>query len=190
MAPVQISTSKNYLKKITVTTSVSDGDESRDTDYDVDTLNYGFTMEILPRIFDHGRLIMLFNLSITDFLGFERVGSSDESKSTNDDSSSSGSSGDDSDDSESESEASTLQLPTMQMRGFVQEIAMRSGQTLVLSGFEELRETTVSSGIGKAKMGLLGGTAKNEAERKVLVIMVTPEVLQSPLSQEALMRDY
>ena len=171
IAPVQISTSKNYLKEITVTTSGSNDDKSTDTDYEVDTLNYGFTMEILPRILDHGRLIVLFNLSITDFLGFERVGTSDDSE------------GDD-------SEVTKLQLPTMQMRGFVQEIAMRSGQTLVLTGFEDLNESTSTSGIGKPKMGLLGGTAYDTSTRRVLVITMTPEVLQSPLSPEALVRDY
>lgn len=171
IAPVQISTSKNYLKEITVTTSGSNDDKSTDTDYQVDTLNYGFTMEVLPRILDHGRLIVLFNLSITDFLGFEKVGTSD-------------------DGGESESEVTKLQLPTMQMRGFVQEIAMRSGQTLVLTGFENLQEQTNTSGIGKPQMGLLGGTAYDTSERRVLVITMTPEVLESPLSPEALMRDY
>ena len=185
IAPVQISTSKNYLKEITVTTSGSNDDRSTDTDYEVDTLNYGFTMEVLPRILDHGRLIVLFNLSITDFLGFEKVGTSDNSQ--NSGSSQSGSS---SSESESESEVTKLQLPTMQMRGFVQEIAMRSGQTLVLTGFENLEEGTTTSGIGKPQMGLLGGTAYDTSERRVLVITMTPEVLESPLSPEALMRDY
>lgn len=173
MAPVQISTSKNYLKEITVTTSGTNDDKSTDTDYEVDTLNYGFTMEILPRILDHGRLIVLFNLSITDFLGFEKVGTEDQGSSEKE-----------------ESEVTKLQLPTMQMRGFVQEIAMRSGQTLVLTGFEDLQEQTTTSGIGKPKMGLLGGTAYDNSNRRVLVITMTPEVLESPLSPEALMRDY
>ena len=98
-----------------------------------------------------------------------------------------GGSGGDSDD---ESETTQLQLPTMQMRGFVQEIAMRSGQTLILTGFEQTQEDISTSGVGKAKMGLLGGTANDTAERDTLVILVTPEVLQSPLAPEALMRDY
>ena len=176
VAPVQVSTSKNYLKEITVTSSGSGDDRSTDTDYEVDTLNYGFTMEILPRILDHGRLILLFNLSITDWMGFEyhNVGGA----------------GSGSGDSDDESETTQLQLPTMQMRGFVQEIAMRSGQTLILTGFEQTQEEISTSGVGKAKMGLLGGTANDTAERDTLVILVTPEVLQSPLAPEALMRDY
>ena len=188
VAPVQISTSKNYLKEITVTTSGSGEDQTKDTDYEVDTLNYGFTMEILPRILDHGRLIVLFNLSITDLVDLEKYSVSSGSSSS---SSSSSDSGEDSGDSnDGESETVDLQLPTMKMRGFVQEIAMRSGQTLVLTGFEDLSESTTTSGIGKAKMGLLGGSAENETTRNILVILMTPEVLQSPLSPEALMRDY
>ena len=185
VAPVQISDSRNYLKEITVTTSGSGEDKSTDTDYEVDTLNYGFTMEVLPRILDHGRLILLFNLSITSLVELENFtvtsGSSEESSSSE---------GDSEDDSEEEASTTSLQLPWLKMRGFVQEIAMRSGQTLVLTGFEDIDESTETSGVGKAKMGLLGGNAKNEGSRNVLVILMTPEVLQSPLSQEALMRDY
>ena len=48
-------------------------------------------------------------------------------------------------------------------------------------------DSTITSGVGKAKMGLLGGKAYNDGEQEVLVILITPEILQSPLSPEALM---
>ncbi len=182
VAPVQVSKTQNYLKEITVTSSGSGEDKSTDTDYEVDTLNYGFTMELLPRILDHGRLILLFNLSLSDVVDWKyvNVGGGDSSSSGEGEDSSNG----------EETEKTSLQLPTMEMRGFVQEIAMRSGQTLVLTGFEKLQDETKTSGIGKAKMGLLGGSAVNNTSRGVMVILLTPEILQSPLSQEALMRNY
>ncbi len=182
VAPVQISTSKNYLKEITVSSSGSGEDRTTDTDYSVDTLNYGFTMEILPRILDQGRLIVLFNLSITDLVDMYEQKIVSESGSTSTE-------GEGEVSNDRETETTKLQLPTMKMRGFVQEIAMRSGQTLVLTGFEDISESTNTSGVGRAKMGLLGGTANDATERNVLVITMTPEVLQSPLSPEALMRD-
>jgi type II secretory pathway component GspD/PulD (secretin) len=146
-------------------------------------------MEVLPRILDHGRLILLFNLSLSDVVGWRYVdvGGSSSSSSNNEDSDSEE---DDDDDDDDEVTSTSLQLPTMEMRGFVQEIAMRSGQTLVLTGFEKIRDETQGSGVGKPKMGLLGGKAVSKNERDVMVILLTPEVLQSPLSQEALMRDY
>lgn len=192
VAPVQISTSKNYLKEITVSSSGSGEDRTTDTDYSVDTLNYGFTMEILPRILDQGRLIVLFNLSITDLVDMteQKIVSSTTGESDSENTGTeTGTGTSSSSSSEAETETTKLQLPTMKMRGFVQEIAMRSGQTLVLSGFEDLSESTNTSGIGRAKMGLLGGSAINETNRNVLVITMTPEVLQSPLSPEALMRN-
>ena len=182
VAPVQITTSKNYVKEVSTTSTGSGSDRSTEVDIDVDTLTYGFTMDILPRILDHGRLIVMFSLTLTDLIALESFTSGSDSKS-----------GDDSEgeeEGENENEAKTVQLPTMTMRGFMQEVAMRSGSTLVLTGFESLNDTTNTSGIGKAKMGLLGGQAYNSNTRQVLVILMTPEVLQSPLSQESLVRDY
>ena len=183
VAPVQITTSQNYVKEINVTTSGSGEDKSVETDMDTDTLTYGFTMDILPRILDHGRLIMMFSMTMTNLVNMETFASS--SGSTD-----SGSSSEEEDDDSGEKESTRVQLPTMNMRGFMQEVAMRSGSTLVLTGFEQMTDTTASSGIGKAKMGLLGGQAYNENKRQVMVILITPEILQSPLSQESLMRDY
>jgi type IVB pilus formation R64 PilN family outer membrane protein len=180
VAPVQVANTQNYLKSITVTTSTSSDNDSKDVDYDVQELNYGFTMEVLPRVLDHGRLILLFNLSLSDVVGWKYVdvGGSSSSTSSNEDSDSE----EDDDDDDDEVKSTSLQLPTMEMRGFVQEIAMRSGQTLVLTGFEKIRDETQGSGVGKPKMGLLGGKAVNNNQRDVMVILLTPEVLQSPLS--------
>ena len=181
VAPIQVTTSENYVKKSTVTTSGTGEDRSTDTDLDVDTLTYGFTMNVLPRILDHGRLIIMFSLTMTDLLKMDQFNSK---SGLQDDMSQS------EEDSDAESESTMVQLPKMSMRGFMQEIAMTSGSTLVLSGFERVRDETLSSGIGQAKMGLLGGQAVNNNDREVLVLLMTPEVLQSPLSQEALVRDY
>jgi len=162
VAPVQITESQNYVKRVTTTTNGTGDNMSKDTDVDTDTLTWGFTMDILPRILDHGRLIMMFTMTLTNLIKMEEFASDDVH----------------------------LQLPHTNMRGFMQEVAMRSGYTLVLSGFESLRDDTNTGGVGKAKMGLLGGRATSATEREVIVIMITPEVLQSPLSQETLVRDY
>lgn len=201
VAPIVITTQQNYVKESTVTTSGSGEDRSVDTDMETDTLNYGFTLEVLPRILDHGRLILLFTMNLTDLLGLETFssdGSSSESGSS-EESGSGDAAGEGSDPNASETESSSsggdkdvtvVQLPKMQTRGFVQEIAMRSGSTLVLTGFEQVRNTISTGGIGKAKMGLLGGQAYNDSAREVMVILLTPEVLESPLSPESRMRDF
>ncbi len=185
VAPVQISTSQNYVKEVNVTSSGSGSDLNTEVDMETDTLNYGFSMELLPRILDHGRLILMFSLNLTDLISLDTFSSNNSDSNDN---------SDESDESDTEdtgdNESTTVQLPKMQMRGFIQEIAMRSGSTLVLSGFEKVQDQTISSGIGKAKMGLLGGQAYNLNTRDVMVILLTPEVLESPLSPETRMRDF
>lgn len=184
VAPVQITTAQNYVKEVNVTNYNNSSSNDSEVDMETDTLNYGFTMEILPRILDHGRLIMLFSMTLSDLLDLETFSSG--SRNT---SSSPGSSGEDTDNN-NDGETTTVQLPKMQSRGFMQEIAMKSGSTLVLTGFEQVSNNINSTGVGKAKMGLLGGSSYNQNKRDVMVILVTPEVLESPMSPEARMREF
>jgi len=177
VAPVQITTSQNYVKEVSVTNNYSSSNTSSDVDLETDTLNYGFSMEILPRILDHGRLIVLFSMSLSDLIQMDTFSS--DSLSDKDDA-----------DNDDEGDATTVQLPKMQIRGFMQEIAMKSGSTLVLTGFEQTGNNEITSGIGQAKMNLLGGRAYDQHRRDVMVILMTPEVLESPMAPESRMREF
>lgn len=195
VAPIQITTQENYVKETNVSTSGSGTDRSVDVDMETDTLNYGFMMEVLPRILNHGNLILMFSLNLTDLVSLTNFTSN--GAQTNADTLESESSDsddkddDDEDNNDAADDASTVvQLPKIQTRGFIQEIAMRSGSTLVLTGFEKVQDRMTTTGIGKAKIGILGGGALNENVRDVLVILLTPEVLESPLSAESRMRDF
>ena len=140
-------------------------------------------MEILPRILDNGRLILLFSMTLTDLLSlttFSSDGSSSGDKSKKDDD----------DNEDTGDEKTVVQLPKMQTRGFVQEIAMRSGSTLVLTGFETVQNKTDTAGIGKPKISILGGKAYATQNRNVLVILLTPEILVSPLQPETRMENF
>lgn len=177
VAPLQMTTSRNYIKEKNVTVTNSSGTVTTEVDFEVDTLTYGITMNVLPRILNHGRLILLFSLNITTLDKLRKAEGGDADTE----------SGDSSSESEEESTTSSVMLPQMTTRAFLQEIAMQSGATLILAGFEDLTDTMASAGIGKAKVGLLGGSSYNNNEREVMVILLTPEILQSPLSPEALM---
>jgi len=185
VAPVQVTTQENYVKETTIEKdSYSSSNSSTSVEMETDTLNYGFTMEILPRILDNGRLIVLFSMTLTDLISlttFSSDGSSTSGSTTDDDSTSS---------SGNDSETTVVQLPKMQTRGFVQEIAMRSGSTLVLTGFETVQNKTSTAGIGQPRLSVLGGKAFANQNRTVLVILLTPEILVSPLSPETRMENF
>ena len=189
VAPVQVTTQENYVKETTIERdNYGSDDSSTSVEMETDTLNYGFTMEILPRILDNGRLIMLFSMTLTDLISlttFSSDGSSSSGTSDSDDEDENNNSNNGSD-----SETTVVQLPKMQTRGFVQEIAMRSGSTLVLTGFETVQNKTSSAGIGQPRLSVLGGRAFANQNRTVLVILLTPEILVSPLSPETRMENF
>ena len=158
IAPIQVSTNESYVEKIETTMN----SDTTSVSITPAKINYGFTMEVLPRILDHGRLLVMFTMTLTQL---EAMG-----KATG------GGQGE-------EATTTTVQLPKIRTRGFVQEIAMTSGSTLMLTGFEEVSTLTNKS------TEMFAGTNNAEKNRNVMVILLTPEVLVSPLSPETRMRN-
>lgn len=150
IAPVQVTTDRAYVSEITEET---DSDGNSEVTIDTDTLTYGVTMQLLPRILDHGRMILMFNMALTNLITIET-----ESFTTG-----------------------RVQLPEVETRGFLQEVVLKSGSTLVLSGFEQFSNRVTKSGLGSADFSLWGGSNTSERTRSVLVVLLTPEVLESPL---------
>ena len=189
-APIQVVKTQNYISQITKTNS---GDsDTYDISVETEEIETGFTMSVLPRILDHGRILMFFNLTLSDLLSLDAVnvsgGSSSSSNSSSGDSSSGDSgSGDSSSDSKSGGDSEFIQNPVIETRGFTQEVAMKSGETLILAGYERVEDSADKKGVGNPKNTLLGGSQSAEKDRTILVIMLTPVVLESPLSPESRM---
>ena len=151
----------------------STGKDSGDASYyDISTeteeIETGFTLDVLPRILEHGRLLLMFNLTLSDLIQLERVdlGGGD---------------------TESGQGGQYIQNPIIESRGFTQEVALKSGETLVLTGYERVENEATKTGVGSATNSLLGGTAVATKTRSILVIMLTPVVLESPLTPESRM---
>ncbi len=157
-APVQVTKKQNYIASVTKTNTGTEG--NYDISTETEELETGFTMEVLPRVLDHGRLLVMFNLTLTEFVSLDEVTTG----------------------------GNTIQLPTVETRGFSQEIAMKSGQSLILSGYEKMKSSLDKSGLGDVDNTSLGGNVSTERERNVLVIILTPQVLESPLAPENRMR--
>ena len=176
-APIQVVAKQNYISEITKTNSGSTGD-NYDISVSTDEIETGFTMDVLPRIMDHGRLMMLFSLSLSNLLGMDKVYLNGDTDDNNDESENSGSTG----------KGSYVQNPRTVERGFSQEISMKSGDTLILAGYENVNTTSNKKGTGAINNNILGGAQDLRKTRTVLVILLTPVVLESPLLPESRMR--
>lgn len=176
-APIQVVKTQNYISDITKTNS---GDsDTYDISVDTEEIETGFTMSVLPRILDHGRILMFFNLTLSDLLSLDTVNVSGSKSGNNDDD----------DDDSSGGDTESIQNPVIETRGFTQEVAMKSGQTLILAGYERVEDTVDKKGVGNPENTLLGGSSSADKARTILVIMLTPVVLESPLSPESRMND-
>ncbi len=159
VAPVQVAQNRNYVSGVSSTKY--EGDTNPTYSIETSSLNLGFNMDILPRILDHGRLLLLFNMTLNTLLEMQEFVTKD----------------------------NTVMLPITETRGFSQEIVLRSGSTLILTGFEQTTDSINKSGVGSPDNLLLGGGRDSDADRAVLVILLTPEVLVSPLSPETRVND-
>lgn len=160
-APIQVIKKQNYISEYTKTV---DSEQSYDITVETEEIETGFTLDVLPRIMDHGRLMMLFSLSLSDLLALENV-NLDQSK-----------------------ESGYIQNPITEERGFSQEVALKSGETLVLSGYERVETKSQKEGLGAVNNNILGGKQSQDKSRSIVVILLTPVVLESPLLPESRMK--
>ena len=123
---------------------------------DQDDLETGFTMQLLPNVLDNGKILLLFRMSVRELLRMstQTIGEV------------------------------TLQLPEVEERSFMQEVIMESGQMLVVSGFEKQKSQDTRYGLGDPDFMALSGSRESAASREVLVVILTPQVLISPMDTE------
>lgn len=123
---------------------------------DQDDLETGFSMQLLPNVLENGKILLLFKMSIRELIKMstQTIGEV------------------------------TLQLPEVEERSFMQEVIMESGQMLVLSGFEKQTNNDTRYGMGDPDFMALSGSRETESQRDVLVVILTPQVLVSPMDVE------
>ncbi len=161
-APIQVTQKQNYIAEMTKTNSGTDGN-NYDISVTTEEVETGFTMDVLPRILEHGRLLVMFNMTLSDLVSLDKVEFGDSS------------------------DNQYIQNPKVETRGFTQEVALTSGESLILTGFEKVSSTTKKEGTGSADNSLLGGSAEANKTRSILVIILTPVVLETPLNPETRM---
>ena len=100
---------------MTNTNNGTDGD-SYDISVTTDEIETGFTLDVLPRILEHGRMLIMFNMTLSDLLNLEQVsfGNKDDNQ--------------------------YIQNPKVESRAFTQEVAMTSGESLILTGYEAMKK--------------------------------------------------
>jgi type IVB pilus formation R64 PilN family outer membrane protein len=145
--PVQVARQTAYLKSSQTTISANVGSS---TSLTPGVVTSGFTMTLLPNVLDNGTVMLQFS---TDISTLRRITTVSSSVSTG---------------------GNQIQTPEVDTRNFLQRVAMKSGQTLVVSGFEQMEGGVDRQGTGVPSNFLLGGGQGTRSSKEVIVILVTP----------------
>ncbi|MGW8393171.1 PilN family type IVB pilus formation outer membrane protein [Pseudoduganella sp. HUAS MS19] len=106
----------------------------------------GFNMSILPHVLNNGAVMLQFSIDISTLRGIRVI----------------------------ESGTSRIESPEIDTRNFLQRVSMKSGETLVIGGFEQTDENVDRRGVGKPDNYLLGGGVKAKSNKEVIVVLITP----------------
>ena len=148
--PTPIASNKKvgYLKEIKVQNS---GGASDTTSYELKPgeLSSGINLNITPKLEPNGNILMEYTMNLSDIEDLRSFVAPN---------------------------GAAIEIPTSNLKSVLQRASLRSGQTLVLSGFKQLTSATTKSGVGSASNLLLGGKHKAELVEQYLVITVTPYI--------------
>ena len=112
------------------------------------TVTSGFNMSILPHVLDNGTVLLQFSTDISSLRSIRTVSSNNGS----------------------------IETPEVDTRNFLQRVAMKSNQTLIISGFEQTSENLDQRGVGHPTNFLLGGGQQAALNREIIVILITPSM--------------
>lgn len=112
----------------------------------------GFSMNVTPRILEDGNVMIRYAIDLSTIDGIQEFVSPDKQ--------------------------SAIQLPRRSVKNFLQNVKVKSGETLVLTGFQQVTSATDSSGPGSFNAWALGGSKKASLKTRTLVVVITPYILK------------
>lgn len=150
--PIQVANTRGYAAKVSVVqgSGLSTGTQ---TSIEPGSVTTGFNLHLVPRIQKDGNLMLQYGLNVSELVGAQN-GFDVFSTGGN-----------------------SIQLPNINQRNFIQQAILPNNSTLVLAGFEQVRSTSVKSGQGHSALWALGGRSNSTMRREILVVAITPTVL-------------
>jgi type IVB pilus formation R64 PilN family outer membrane protein len=139
------------------------------------TVHQGFSVQMTPRLLDDGRILMQYSLSVIDVKEIKTFNSVC-GDTTNESSSSLSSTC-------TQPGTTSVQSPDTINRIFVQQSVLKSGSTLIMGGAEEEDLQQNSQGVGNPYNYLLGGGVNSAKSHTMLIMAITPQVLDVPHSE-------
>ncbi|EAA5258721.1 PilN family type IVB pilus formation outer membrane protein [Salmonella enterica subsp. enterica] len=145
--PIQVGTQQDYADQVDNEDTANVGSS---TSISKSTVTTGFNMTLLPYIQpDSSQMQLVFSMSLSDDPTFRTFTSGD----------------------------SSTELMKTKLKVVSQRAILKSGQTLVLSGFQQANDTGEKEGVGSASFWGLGGGGDAQNDKTMLVVLITPTLV-------------
>jgi type IVB pilus formation R64 PilN family outer membrane protein len=105
----------------------------------------GLTMTLLPRVFDANQMMLQMSMDITDLRSIETITSGE----------------------------SSIQAPKIGTKSFIQRVAVKNNETLIMSGFDQNRNSVSND----RSLDIPSGLARSE-KHIITVVMITPRITE------------
>lgn len=151
--PINFTQQISYLASVNTTVSGTSGAGAYQTSLTPGQLSVGFSMNILPVVEGKDNIRMQIAVSISNLKAMNTFSSGGDN-------------------------GSTIQLPTVNNRTFMQKVKMKSGSTFVLTGFDDSLDKIFQQGVGNATWWLFGGGYSASKTKTRMVLLVTPHLIE------------
>lgn len=132
----------------TKVTNNSDGNPT--TEMNPGIVTEGFSMSLTPLVNDKGEILLQYSVDTSNIEKIESFSS----------------------------QGSQIQLPTRTVSNFMQKVAIRNGESMVLTAFQEAKADGSKAGVGSSRLWGLGGTMIAKNQLKTIVVVVTPYLMK------------
>lgn len=149
-APIAVNRNLGYLKSMT-----RDKTPEGDTSYSLapGNVSLGVNINVKPKILKGNQILLEYVMNLSDLERLRQITSPDET--------------------------SMIEVPTTHSKSASQIATLKSGQTLIMSGFKQKSSTIENSGVGSSKNILLGGKQAGTVKDSYLIVTVTPYIAKT-----------
>ena len=151
--PINFTQQISYLASVQTTVSGTSGAGAYQTSLTPGQINVGFSLNILPVVEGKDNIRMQIAVSISNLKAMNTFSSGGDA-------------------------GSTIQLPTVNNRTFMQKVKVKSGSTFVLTGFDDSLDKIFQQGVGNATWWFLGGGYTAGKTKTRMILLVTPHLIE------------
>lgn len=146
-APIQVTEDTAYLPSVT---ALQVPDAGATTSFTGATVTTGFAMRLTPLVRANDEVVVQLELNLSTLRNLRQI---------------------------SPGLGLTAEQPEIDRRQIAPQVLLRSGSTMVLSGFEQSRSNGKQRGIGSPRFHALGGGSQSRSRRSTMVVLITPIVI-------------